>query len=166
MHDPRRLSFSMIGSPTSTAASCLPLQYGCIALHRGLAKRLTPIAYAYEKPVIVTRIGGLPDMVDHGKTGLLIPPRDVRLGRCHAAVAPRPHRSHRDGASWQAQSYFKVRPSRGRCTNARSLSAKPSQVAKLLPPSPEGGSMPPGEHATTFIQRLRIDKCRNTTTLP
>jgi len=38
---------------------------------------VTPIAYAYEKPVIVTRIGGLPDMVDHGKTGLLIPPRDV-----------------------------------------------------------------------------------------
>ncbi|MEO8268586.1 MAG: glycosyltransferase family 4 protein [Aureliella sp.] len=37
---------------------------------------VTPIAYAYEKPVIVTRIGGLPDMVDHGKTGLLIPPRD------------------------------------------------------------------------------------------
>ncbi len=38
---------------------------------------VTPIAYAYEKPVIVTRSGGLPDMVDHEQTGLLIPPRDV-----------------------------------------------------------------------------------------
>lgn len=36
-----------------------------------------PIAYTYEKPVIATRIGGLPDMVDHGQTGLLVTPRDV-----------------------------------------------------------------------------------------
>ncbi len=38
---------------------------------------VTPIAYAYQKPVIVTDIGGLPDMVEHGRTGLLVPPRDV-----------------------------------------------------------------------------------------
>ena len=36
-----------------------------------------PIAYSYEKPVIATRIGGLPDMVDHQKTGLLVPPRNA-----------------------------------------------------------------------------------------
>ena len=36
-----------------------------------------PIAYAYEKPVVVTNIGGLPDMVDEGQTGLLVPPRDA-----------------------------------------------------------------------------------------
>ena len=35
-----------------------------------------PIAYNHEKPVIATRTGGLPDMVAHGDTGLLIPPRD------------------------------------------------------------------------------------------
>lgn len=36
-----------------------------------------PVAYSHEKPVIVTRIGGLPDMVEHGETGLLVPPRDA-----------------------------------------------------------------------------------------
>ncbi len=37
-----------------------------------------PIAYAYDKPVVVTNIGGLPDMVDQGETGLLVPPRDEK----------------------------------------------------------------------------------------
>lgn len=36
-----------------------------------------PIAYAFEKPVIATLVGGLPDMIEHGQTGLLVPPRDV-----------------------------------------------------------------------------------------
>lgn len=35
-----------------------------------------PIAYTHGKPVIATTVGGLPDMVDHGRTGLLVPPRD------------------------------------------------------------------------------------------
>ena len=35
-----------------------------------------PIAYRFGKPVVATTVGGLPFMVDHGRTGYLVPPRD------------------------------------------------------------------------------------------
>jgi starch synthase len=35
-----------------------------------------PIAYRFGKPVVATAVGGLPEMVDHGHTGYLVPPRD------------------------------------------------------------------------------------------
>jgi starch synthase len=35
------------------------------------------IAYRFGKPVVCTSVGGLPEMVDHGKTGFLVAPRDV-----------------------------------------------------------------------------------------
>jgi glycosyltransferase involved in cell wall biosynthesis len=34
-------------------------------------------AYAYGKPVIGSRIGGIPEMIDHGRTGLLFAMGDV-----------------------------------------------------------------------------------------
>lgn len=37
-----------------------------------------PMASAWGKPVVATRVGGLTEMVDDGVTGLLVPPRDER----------------------------------------------------------------------------------------
>jgi glycosyltransferase involved in cell wall biosynthesis len=37
---------------------------------------VVPLAYASMKPVVATTVGGLPEIVEDGRTGLLIPPRD------------------------------------------------------------------------------------------
>lgn len=37
---------------------------------------VVPIAYAFRKPIVATCVGGLPDIVEDGKTGLLVPPCD------------------------------------------------------------------------------------------
>ena len=33
-------------------------------------------AFTYQKPVVGTNVGGLPEMIDNGITGLLVPPKD------------------------------------------------------------------------------------------
>lgn len=37
---------------------------------------VVPLAYAFQKPVVATTVGGLPEMVDDGKTGYLVSPKD------------------------------------------------------------------------------------------
>ena len=37
---------------------------------------VVPVAYNFRKPVVATEVGALPDCVQHGKTGLLAPPKD------------------------------------------------------------------------------------------
>ena len=34
------------------------------------------MAYAFAKPVIATKIGGIPEVVEDGKSGILIPPKN------------------------------------------------------------------------------------------
>jgi len=34
------------------------------------------MAFGYEKPVITTSVGGLPEMVQHGRLGIVVPPQD------------------------------------------------------------------------------------------
>lgn len=37
---------------------------------------VVPTAYGFKKPVVVTDVGSIPEVVDDGKTGFIVPPRD------------------------------------------------------------------------------------------
>jgi glycosyltransferase involved in cell wall biosynthesis len=44
-------------------------------------------AMALRRPVVATAVGGVPEMIEHGRTGLLVPPRDpVALGNAIALL--------------------------------------------------------------------------------
>ena len=46
----------------------------------GSQSGVVPLAYAFKKPVVVTNVGSIPEAVDDGRTGYIVPPRDsVRL---------------------------------------------------------------------------------------
>ncbi len=63
----------------------------------GTQSAVVPLAYAYGRPVVTTRVGGLPEAVLEGETGLIVPPDDaaslasalesIRAGRRFAAEA-------------------------------------------------------------------------------
>ena len=40
---------------------------------------VTPLAYHFEKPMLVTNVGGLPDLVPHGKSGLVAKPNATSI---------------------------------------------------------------------------------------
>jgi glycosyltransferase involved in cell wall biosynthesis len=57
-------------------------------------------AYAYGLPVLATAVGGLPELVDEGKTGFLVPPDDVpALSRALVTAAADPKRLRLLGAA-------------------------------------------------------------------
>lgn len=59
-----------------------------------------PMAYSAGKPVVATNVGGLPEMVENGRTGYLVPPRDsVRLAEAVTRLLLDQPLCHRMGAN-------------------------------------------------------------------
>jgi glycosyltransferase involved in cell wall biosynthesis len=54
---------------------------------------IVSLAYAFDKPVITTNVGGLPEAVTDGETGFIVPPRD------HQALAAAIVKYFRDGCA-------------------------------------------------------------------
>ena len=40
---------------------------------------IIPIAYSFKKPVIVTNVGSIPEVVENGITGYIVPPKNPEL---------------------------------------------------------------------------------------
>lgn len=63
------------------------------SLDEGLGRSLVE-AMAAGKPVVASRVGGIPEAVEDGKTGILVPPGDARaLANALAAVLDNPERA-------------------------------------------------------------------------
>jgi glycosyltransferase involved in cell wall biosynthesis len=70
-----------------------------------------PTAYSFSKPVVVTNVGSIPEIVEDGKTGLIVPPRDpkalseaiIRLlkdDRLRQEMGENAHRKLQEDFSW------------------------------------------------------------------
>jgi glycosyltransferase involved in cell wall biosynthesis len=88
------------------AADLVVLPY-VSATQSGIAQ----IALSFERPVLVTRVGGLPEAVRDGETGRVVPPNDpeamaeslVEFSTTEAAARPAPHRRGEPARfSWDA----------------------------------------------------------------
>jgi len=71
------------------------------------------IAYAFGKPVVATRVGSIPEVMEDGRTGLLVPPADpdalaqaivtiLQDGELRRSMGDRALRKSRTDLSWEA----------------------------------------------------------------
>lgn len=87
------------------AADCLVIPH-LAASQSGLPQ----LAYAYARPVIGTRCGGIPETVESGRTGLLVPPADVSaLESAIVDLLSNPQRAAEMGL--EGQRMMRARPS-------------------------------------------------------
>ncbi|MFY9133186.1 MAG: glycosyltransferase family 4 protein [Candidatus Methanoculleus thermohydrogenotrophicum] len=96
---------------------------------------VVPTAYGFKKPVVVTDVGGLPEVVDDGKTGYIVPPRDpAALADAIVSLLDDPETCRRMGE----QGYVKLKTDMAWSTIAESLLA----VYDELAPTPENNGKP------------------------
>ncbi len=98
-----------------------------------------PTAYGFKRPVVVTDVGSLPEVVDDARTGYVVPPRDPEaLANAIVRLLKDPAGCRRMGE----QGYVKLKTDMAWSTIARSLLAVYSELA----PAP-GRGKPHAEEA-------------------
>lgn len=96
-----------------------------------------PTAYGFKRPVVVTDVGSLPEAVDDGKTGYVVPPRDTAaLADAVTLLLKDPAACRRMGE----QGYVKLKTDMAWATIAGSLLA----VYRELAPAPGRDKSPAG----------------------
>jgi len=86
-----------------------------------------PTAYGFKRPVVVTDVGSLPEVVDDGKTGYIVPPRDpAALAGAIVSLLGDPEACRRMGE----QGYAKLKTDMAWSTIAKSLLAVYSELAQ------------------------------------
>ena len=90
-------------SPQHRAVSCsiVVLPYES-ATQSGIVQ----MAYGFDKPVIVTDVGGIPEVVDEGKTGYIVPPKD------HHALAEAVKKFYSEGNADEMTDYVRAEANR------------------------------------------------------
>ncbi|WP_292520020.1 glycosyltransferase family 4 protein [Methanoculleus sp.] len=87
-----------------------------------------PTAYGFKRPVVVTDVGSLPEVVDGGKTGYIVPPRDpAALAGAIVSLLKDPEACRHMGE----QGYIKLKTDMAWSTIAESLLAAYSEVASV-----------------------------------
>ena len=75
------------------------------SLNEGMG-RVVVEAMAAAKPVVASNVGGIPDLVDHGQTGFLVPPADEdALAEAIAKLVQDPERARKMGSMGRLQSH-------------------------------------------------------------
>ncbi|HQD25909.1 MULTISPECIES: glycosyltransferase family 4 protein [Methanoculleus] len=84
-----------------------------------------PTAYGFRRPVVVTDVGSLPEVVDDGKTGYIVPPRDpTALADAIVRLLKDPEACQRMGE----QGYIKLKTDMAWSTIVQSLLAVYSEI--------------------------------------
>lgn len=67
---------------------------------------IVPVAYAFSKPVVATNVGALPEQIDDGVTGLLVPPSDpAGLAEALISILNNPEAAEAMGAAGYRKSH-------------------------------------------------------------